>query len=125
MNELGYCDRGTQRDNPIATCGGGLEVAGRVIRCSECGQEFPDHPQARAWAAIPKETPRVFDVQPQDYPATVPDRVLLLEKREKLLLERLSAIEARLHAIESKPKPGRPRKDQSADEVESLATVEG
>lgn len=88
---LGECEK----------CHGPLCLSGRVVTCESCGHQHPDHPHTAGWKNLPKEVPVVRDIPPQDYPATVPDRVLGMEKSGKELLSRLAAMERRLAALEA------------------------
>lgn len=83
---LGHCEK----------CHGELCMSGRLVTCERCGQPHPDHPAAKAWAEeakLPPRPQREAVVLPQDYPASVPDRVLALERQLADALKRLTLLE--------------------------------
>ncbi len=94
--------------NPLGTCracSGDLCLRGKVVACQKCGLSVPDHPLTRDQPAPAKASDVV--IPPQDYVASVPDRVNTLERIVADQAARLARLEDRLASrIEAVPALG-------------------
>ena len=70
VNDLGMCEK----------CKAPLCVSGREVVCQRCGLPVPNHPATVGWNDPPPPPPAPV-TGPLGYAATLPDRVLSLERR--------------------------------------------
>jgi len=93
---LGKCSTVTPQGHG---CVGTLETTDGIVRCSECGTMYPDHPVSKETIEfrerVKKEKPPVVNVELLDNQPGYGDRIKELERAVFKLMQRVHALEQR------------------------------